>query len=105
MGLLTECPKCKTRNSPKAEKCKCGLGLKKLGSKTYWVEFYDETGKRRRERIGPSKTAAEQRLRDVLKARTEERHIQKDPAARVTLGELCRWYLDLPEVKAKASFE
>ncbi len=104
MGLLIECPKCKIRNSPKAEKCKCGLALKKLGNKTYWIEFYDETGGRRRERIGPSKMAAEQRLREVLKARTEERHIQKDLAARVTLGELCKWYETLPEVKAKASF-
>ncbi len=105
MGLLIECPQCKVRNSPKADQCKCGLGLKKVGSKAYWVEFYDETGKRRRERIGPSKMAAEQRLRDVLKARTEERHIQKDLAARVTLGELCQWYEGLPEVRAKASFE
>ncbi|MGO9566874.1 MAG: tyrosine-type recombinase/integrase [Desulfomonilaceae bacterium] len=105
MGLLIECPKCKTRNSPKTDKCSCGMALRKLGSKSYWIEFYDETGKRRRERIGPSKMAAEQRLRDVLKARTEERHIQKDLAARVTLGELCQWYLDLPEVMAKASFD
>ena len=44
MGLLIECPKCKGRNGPKAEKCKCGLGLKKLANKTYWLEFYDETG-------------------------------------------------------------
>jgi hypothetical protein len=49
----------------------CGAPLKKIGHKTYWIEFYDDTGKRRRERIGPSKEAAEQRLRDVLKARTE----------------------------------
>jgi len=104
MALLIECPQCKTRNSPKTDKCKCGLGLKKVGSKTYWVEFYDETGRRRRERVGPSKMAAEQRLRDILKARTEERHIQKDLAARVTLGELCKWYENLPEVKAKASY-
>ena len=104
MGLLIECPKCKARNSPKAEKCKCGLGLKKLAHKTYWIEFYDETGGRKRERIGPSKMAAEQRYREILKARTEERHIQKDLAARVTLGELCQWYEKLPEVKAKASF-
>lgn len=105
MGLLIECPKCKTRNSPKTDTCKCGIGLKKLGHKTYWIEFYDDTGKRRRERVGPSKTAAEQRLRDVLKARTEERYIDKDLGARLSLGELCSWYEDLPEVRAKASYE
>jgi integrase len=105
VGLLIECPKCRNRNGPKADKCKCGFALKKFSGKTYWIEFYDETGKRKRERIGPSKQAAEQRLRDILKARTEERHIDRDLAARVTLGELCRWYLDLPEVRAKASYE
>jgi integrase len=105
MGLLIECPKCRTRNSPKADKCKCGLGLKKLGSKSYWIEFYDETGKRRRERVGPSKTAAEQRLRDVLKARTEERFIYKDLSAKMSLEELCSWYRGLPEVKAKKTYK
>ncbi len=46
----------------------------------------------------------EQRLREALKARTEERYIKEDPAARLTLGELCKWYLDLPEVKVKDSY-
>lgn len=105
MGLLVECPQCKSRNSPRNQACKCGVNLKKTGGKSYWIEFYDDAGRRRRERVGPSKTAAEQRLRDVLKARTEERHIDKDMGARISLGELSRWYLDLPEVKAKASFD
>lgn len=105
MGLLIECPKCKNRSSPKTDRCNCGLALKKQAGKWYWIEYYDDTGMRRRERIGPSKQAAEQRLRDVLKARTEERHIQKDLAARISVGELCQWYLDLPEVKAKASYD
>ena len=104
MGLLIECPRCKVRNSPKAEKCKCGQGLRKLGNKNYWVEFYDGTGRRRRERVGPSKAAAEQRLRDVLKARTEGRHIQRDLAAKVTLGELFQWYNGLHDVKAKRTY-
>lgn len=104
MGLLVECPKCKTRNSPKSDKCNCGVPLKKLGNKSYWIEYDEDTGKRRRERIGPSKSAAEQRLRAILKARTEERHIDKDLSVRVSLGELSKWYLNLPEVKAKASF-
>jgi len=105
MGILVECPKCKTRNSPKTEKCKCGVQLKKLGHKSYWIEYYDETHKRKRERIGPSKSAAEQRYREILKARTEERHIDKDIGARLTLGELCNWYVSLTEVKAKVSYE
>jgi hypothetical protein len=105
MGLLIECPQCKHRNSPKTDKCKCGSALKKLSGKTYWIEFYDDTGKRRRERIGPSKTAAEQRFRDILKARTEERFIDKDLSAKMSLEELCSWYRGLPEVKAKKTYK
>jgi integrase len=104
MGLLQECPACKKRFSLARESCGCGFKMKKFSGKTYWIEFY-EFGRRKRERIGPNKEAAQQRLRDVLKARTEERYIEKDPAARLSLGELCAWYLDLPEVRAKDSFE
>jgi len=90
MELFKKCPACQ-------------FNLRKAAGKVYWIEFY-ENGKRKRERIGPSKKAAEQRLREVLKLRTEEKHIEKDPAAKLTLFELCRWYLNLPEVKAKDSY-
>ncbi len=103
MALLIECPKCKKRNSLKTTTCGCGMNIKKAAGKTYWIEYYFNS-KRKRERIGPSKAAAEQRLRDVLKARAEERYINKDKAAQTTLGELCQWYLNLPEVKAKKSY-
>src|SRR4030043_73243 len=121
MALLQECPRCKERQPLKywAEgregdsvkkvvrprmKCQsCGFKLGKASGKVYWVEYY-QNGRRKRERIGPSKSAAEQRLREALKLRTEERFIDKDPAARLSLGELCKWYLDLPEVKAKDSY-
>lgn len=103
MGLLTECPQCKKRHSLKRLRCTCGYGIKKASNKIYWIEYY-LAGRRKRERIGQSKTAAEQRLRDVLKARTEERYIDKDKSIRQTLGGLCAWYLCLPEVKAKRSY-
>ena len=116
MALLIECPQCKKRLSLKSQdqpgeervtkirdRCPCGFKLQKASGKVYWIEFYIN-GRRKRERIGPNKGAAEQRLREVLKLRTEERYIDKDPAARLTLGELCKWYLDLPEVKAKDSY-
>ena len=103
MALLQECPVCKLRFSLDRELCRCGFKMKKASGKNYWIEFY-QFGHRRRERIGPNKEAAQQRLREVLKARTEERYIDKDPAARLALGDLCRWYLDLPEVKKKDSY-
>ncbi len=121
MALLQECPRCKEKLSLKfkavvkeGEEVKnllkeriecpsCGFKLRKASGKAYWIEYY-LNGKRKRERIGPNKQAAEQRLREVLKARAEERYIDKGPAARMTLGELCNWYLELPEVKAKDSY-
>jgi integrase len=62
-------------------------------------------GERRRERIGPNKEAAEQRLREVLSARTEGRYIQKNPDVCTHFKTLAAWYLDLPEVKAKRSYD
>ncbi len=103
MGLLVECPHCHKRYSLRKSKCQCGFGLKKASGKVYWIEYYIE-GRRKRERIGPSKAAAEQRLREVLKARTEDRYIDSDPAASLTLSQVCDWYLALPEVKSKKSY-
>jgi integrase len=122
MALFQECPRCKEKLSFKYQvevkegeqakkgwkersQCpRCGFKLRKASGKVYWIEYY-LNGKRKRERIGPNKEAAEQRLREVLKLRTEERYIDKDPAARMHLGELCKWYLELPEVKAKDSYD
>ena len=102
MALLVECPKCRKRLSISRKECDCGFKVGKFGGKIYWVSVY-VNGKKKRQRIGPTKAAAEQREREILKLRTEERYIDKDPAAGITLQELSTWYLDLPEVKAKRS--
>jgi integrase len=105
MGLLIECPECKRRNSQKEKACKkCNFALAKFSGRVYWIEWYQD-GYRRRERIGPNKTAAEQRLREALSARTEGRHIKKSPDARTPFKYLASWYLQLPEVKAKRSYD
>ena len=103
MGLMVECPECKRRNSQKAKTCKCGFTLAKFSGRVYWIEWYQD-GRRERWRIGPNKESAEQRLREVLSARTAGRHIKKSPDAKTTFKELAQWYLDLPEVKAKRSY-
>lgn len=105
MGLLVECPECKKRNSQKAKTCKCGFALAKYSGRVYWIEYYDLEGVRRRERIGPNKAAANQRLREALTARTEGRHIKKNPDAKTHFKTLAAWYLELPEVKAKRSYD
>jgi integrase len=103
MGLLVECPECKKRSSAKAKVCKCGFALAKFSGRAWWIEWYQD-GQRKRERIGPNKSAAEQRLREVLTARTEGRYIKKSPDVRTFFKALATWYLELPEVKAKRSY-
>ena len=103
MALIVECPKCRKRNSVDTASCKCGFNIGKAAHKIYWIEYYLH-GKRKRERIGPSKAAAEQRHREVLKNRTEERYIDKNKNARVKFDELAEWYLSLPQIKAKRSY-
>ena len=102
MGILIECPKCRTRGSVSRKVCKCGHTVQKADSKNYWVEFY-EGGRRRRERIGRSKQAAENRLREIQTAKAEGRHIKKYKNAQITLGQLRDWYLELAEVRQKRS--
>ena len=116
MGLLVECPKCRSRNPEGTANCggnfrsgekkgeKCGYSrLNKHAGKTYWIEFR-EYGKRKRERIGPSKTAAEARLLEVQKALVEKRHVERDKNASVTLRQLFDWFLNLQEVQVLDSY-
>ena len=104
MGIMVECPNCKIRSSLSRRVCKCGNKIQKAGSRNYWIEYYLK-GKRTRERIGRSKSAAENRLREVQTATAEERNIKKNKNAVITIGALRDWYLDLPEVKQKRSFK
>jgi integrase len=104
MAILIECPKCKRRNSAKVRACKCGFALAKFSGRAYWIDYLMD-GLRRRERIGPNKGAAEQRLGEVLRARAEGRYIQKSPDARTLFKDLAAWYLELPEVRAKRSYD
>jgi integrase len=105
MGLLVECPECKKRNSAKVKACKCGFALAKFSGRAWWIEYYDHDKRLRRERIGPNKASAEQRYRKVMSARTEGRYIKKSPDARTLFKDLAAWYLDLPEVKVKRSYD
>ncbi len=104
MSLLVECPSCKYRNSTKAKLCrKCDYRIGKASSKCYWID-YRANGKRRRERIGTSKRASEHRLREVLSAITEGRHITQNKNAQVTLRQLRDGYYELTEVMQKRSY-
>ena len=104
MGILIECSVCKLRGGLKRKLCKCGHNVQKTGSKNYWIDYYID-GKRTRERIGRSKQAAENRLREVQTAKAEGRHINKNKNDSITLGQLRDWYLDLSEIKQKRSYK
>ena len=103
MGILVECPACKIRGGLKRKLCKCGYNVQKAHSKNYWIEYY-LNGRRTRERVGRSKQAAENRIREIQTAKAEGRHINKNKNSLVNLGNLRDWYLDLPEVMQKRSF-
>jgi len=104
MGLLQECPQCHKRYSLKRKACRCGFKFDKASGKVYWIEFYLD-GRRKRERIGPNKAAASQRLREILNNRTEGRYIDKAKNINVTFDEIARWYRELPQIKAKRSYD
>lgn len=101
MGLLVECPGCKKRNNTRAKACKCGFALVKHSGRVYWIDYLIE-GKRRRERIGPNKEAAEHRLREVLSARAEGRHIKKPRELKSTFNDLAKRYHEWARVNNKS---
>jgi len=97
---------CKRRNGGKEKVCKkCGFHLAKFSRRVYWIEYRDPDNRLRRERIGSNKSAAEHRLRDVESALVEGRYIKKSPDACTLFKTLANWYLELPEVKAKRSYD
>ena len=102
MALLQECPQCRKRYTMKRKTCTCGFRFEKASGKVYWIEYYLD-GRKRRERMGTNKAAAEHRLREVLSRRAEGRVVKKikDP----TFDELKKWYLDLPQIKNKKSYD
>ena len=81
----------------------CGNHVQKSNSKNYWIDYYIN-GKRTRERIGRSKQAAENCLREVETAKAEGNHIKENKSSMISLGEIYKWYLDLPEVISLSSY-
>ena len=116
MGLQIECPECGYRNQEGVAECKgkfrfgerkgqkCMYSrLTKNPAKIYWIE-YRQNGQRKRERIGPSKVAATARLLEIRKALVEERHVDRDKNASVSLGQLFDWFLNLQEIQGLDSY-
>jgi integrase len=105
MAILVECPQCRKRQYDDSKPCsRCETSLSKNPKKVYWIEFYVE-GRKRRQRIGSNRSLAENVLRKKLVERAEGRFLDKKKDDRICFDQLAKWYLTLPEVKAKKSFD
>ena len=82
MALMVECPNCKKRLGETAKICRsrtgkgCGAKIPQ-GQKIYWIAYRDAEGKARQKRVGPSKMAAKNLLRDIKTAIVEDRYIHR----------------------------
>lgn len=117
MGLLVECPnpecgklngqralaKAEAEGRQKLDSCiNCGkLFNSHLKGRVYWIEYYEQNKRLKRERIGSNKAAAGQRLREVLKARAEGRYIRKSPDIKTTIKDLVEGYMKSPKPKIR----
>jgi integrase len=106
MAIRVVCPECKRKiNVKRAEaKCLCGFAIKKHAGKVYEIDYL-VNGKRKRERIGKSKVAAENRLREVQTQIAEDRYVERDKNAIMALSKVIDWYLDLAEVTSLSSHQ
>jgi integrase len=106
MAIIVICPECKRKINIKRkdQKCLCGFSIKKHAGKVYEIDYL-VNGKRKRERIGKSKVAAENRLREVQTQIAEDRYVERNKNATLTLSKAISWYLDLAEVTSLSSHQ
>ena len=93
----------KSGRPSKVDSCiNCGkLFNSHLKGRVYWIEYYEQNKRLKRERIGSNKAAAGQRLREVLKARAEGRYIRKSPDIKTTIKDLVEGYMKSPKPKIR----
>ncbi len=108
MGILAQCPLCKTRQSVKNKVCRtCGEDLdkaKKSKRLVYWINYRLPSGKQKQ---GPVSTSIDEARAADGKKKTQKKEgrlfdIRED--ARMTFSELSKWYLNLEKVKSKAYY-
>ena len=108
MGVLAQCPACRTRQSVKNKVCrKCDHDLdkaKKDKRLTYWISYRLPSGKQKQEAVGTS--VDEARAADGKKKaqKKEGRLFDIREDSKMTFSELAKWYLDLEKVKNKAYY-
>ena len=106
MAILAECPICRIRQSIHNKVCKCGENLeraKKSQRVRYWISYRLPGGKQRTEVVGKS---IEEALDADGKRRAQKREgriFDMLPESKITVKEICEWYLGLSSVKKLAS--
>jgi hypothetical protein len=103
MAIVVRCLQCRKWNALKTKTCKCGAKLER--EKFYGLVYYDPNNRQRWKSIGHSKWAAEQFDYEAKIAKNEGRYIKTSPESKATFKSLAQWYLYLPEVKAKTSYD
>jgi integrase len=107
MGILAECPVCRTRQSIKKKSCnKCGEALdkaKKGKRVNYWISYRLPSGKQKQESVSTSidEARAAEGKKKAQKKEGKLFDIKED--AKMTFSELAAWYLGLEKTKSLAS--
>ena len=108
MGILAECPVCRSKQSIKNKSCKkCTENLdksKKRKRVKYWINYRFPGGKQKREVVGCSIKEARDALGKKMAQKLEGRLFDVKADTKMTFEELTKWYLDLEKVKNKAYF-
>lgn len=105
MAILAECPMCHRKQATKNKLCvSCGDDLEKAKRSKrvkYWIHYRLPGGKQKWELIGNSIEEA----RDIQnERRRQKRRNEIIPNSKIIFKELSEWYLDIEEVKGKASY-
>ena len=110
-SLLVQCSACGNRVAFRKPTCVggngCGIDLTRAKGKVFVVRWRNLDGQSRQKKIGPSRIAAEEYLRQIESQLALNIYIdrQKDRNQQVTLKELFRWFLNEPDVRELDSFK
>ncbi|MFA5180620.1 MAG: site-specific integrase [Syntrophales bacterium] len=107
MSILAECPTCRNKQSVKNRKCSCGedlLKAKKSERVLYWIVYRLPNRKQKKEKSGYSYEEAKASDGKRKSQKKENRILDIKPDAKMTFGDLSRWFLGLETNKSKAYF-
>ncbi len=115
MGILSECPACRRKQSNKNKKCVCGEDLdkaKRSGRVEYWIDYRMPGGKQRRESVAAMKGLSGNSIEDARTAlskrmvqKKEKRVMDMLPESQITFNDLADWYFKLEKVMALKSYD